>query len=106
MFDFDITQKKHFTGKDGEQSFEDWKRSMGINAEDFPFRVKTGRFSKSGHEIWLSVVSWGFYQGSDWAYYVFISYRQGQGGYTCAYHWDVDEAGKPVGSPRKHEWIN
>jgi len=106
MFEHDITERKHFTGKDGESSYIDWCRKMGINSNAFPFRVKTGKLSRAGSEIWLNVVSWGFYQGSDWSYYVFISYREGTGRNTCAYHWDVDSDGKPVGTPRKHAWSN
>lgn len=106
MFDHDITERKHFTGKDGQQTFDDWKRKMQIPNEDFPFRVKTGKRNRRGAEEWLSVVSWGFYQGSDWAYYIFISYRSNDNQYTCAYHWDVDDHAMPTGKPRKHEWIN
>ena len=104
MFDHEIAEKKHFTGKDGEQTFDMWKSKMQIPKQDFPFRVKTGMRTRSGQEIWLNVVSWGFYQGSDWRFYVFITYRQGSGSYTCAYHWDVDDNGIPIGTPRKHEW--
>lgn len=104
MFDHEITEKKHFTGKDGEQTFIDWLKRMQIQYEDFPFRVKTGRYTKRGSELWMNVVSWGFYQGSDWRWYVFISYRSSDNKLTTAYHWDVDDLGVPVGKPRLHQW--
>jgi len=105
VFDYDITQRKHFTGKDGESSFDQWKRLMGIPEQDFPFKVKTNRFNRSNHLVYANVVSWGFYQGSDWAYYVFITYRTSDNKLTTAYHWDVDENAKPIGTPRKYEWV-
>lgn len=106
MFDYEITQKSHFTGKDGISSYEAWCKGMGINTGDFPFRVKTGTRSRRGAEITMNVQSWGFYQGSDWRYYVFISYRTSDNKMTCAYHWDIDSDGLPTGQPRKHMWSN
>lgn len=106
VFEHQFQTKKQFTGKDGEQSFINWLKHQGINTEDFPFRVKTDRKDRKGFDMWLNVVSWGFYQGSDWRWYHFISYRSSDGRYTCAYHWDSDEQGKPCGTPRVHEWIN
>ncbi len=104
MFDYDISTREHHTGKEGEQSYIAWLKKMHINAEDFPFKVKTGIRDKKGFDIWLNVTSWGFYQGSDWRYYVFISYREGRGRSTMAYHWDVDDNGMPIGKPRQHFW--
>lgn len=106
MFDHEIVDKKHFTGKDGIGSYEDWCRRMKINAEDFPFRLNNFGHTRRGVPTSLSVVSWGFYQGSDWRYYIFITYRSSDNRYTCAYHWDVDDQALPVGTPRKHEWTN
>ena len=106
MFDHEIAEKKHFTGRDGISTYEDWCKKMKINAEDFPFRVKNFGSGRTGKNISLNVVSWGFYQGSDWRFYVFISYRTSDNKTTCAYHWDVDEAGLPIGTPRKHIWSN
>jgi hypothetical protein len=104
MFDYDITQKSHFTGKDGEQSFVDWKKKMGIDGDGFEFRVNAKRTDRRGFAVYFNVVSWGFYQGSDWRWYVFISYRSSDNKTTAAYHWDVDADGKPVGTPRRHVW--
>ena len=106
MFDKQINTKGHFTGKDGEQAFDAWKDAVGIPRENFPFRVKTMKRDRRGRELNLNVVSWGYYQGSDWRYYFFISYARSDRGYTCAYHWDCGDDGFPVGQPRKHEWVN
>ena len=106
LFEHEFAEGKHFTGKDGETTYLDWLKKQNLNAEDFPFRVKTTRFTKRGLPIYLNVVSWGFYQGSDWAWYVFITYRAGSGNYTCAYHWDVDDNAMPIGTPRRYEWVN
>jgi hypothetical protein len=104
MFDYEISQKSHFTGKDGDEVYTDWKRKMGLPLDGFPFRFKGEGYIKLNKDRYMNVVSWGFYQGSDRRYYVFITYRSNDNAYTCAYHWDVDEDGKPVGSPRKHGW--
>jgi len=106
MFDHDIAERKHFTGKDGEASFDQWKRSVGIDENSFPFKVKTGKMSRGNHMIYANVVSWGFYQGSDWRFYLFISYRTSDNKLTTAYHWDVDSDGKATGTPRTHQWCN
>lgn len=106
MFTREINTRKHYTGKDGEDTYLEWCKLQGINAEDFPFRVKTMKTDRKGRHLNMNVVSWGFYQGSDWQYYVFVSYRTSNTNHTCAYHWDVDSEGKPIGTPRKHEWCN
>lgn len=106
MFEYDIAQRSHFTGKDGEQTYLDWCKKMGISSDDFMFRYKDFGRRDNGRSLSLNVVSWGFYQGSDWRYYVFVSYRSSDNKVTVAYHWDVDDHGKPVGSPRKHQWTN
>lgn len=106
MFQHEIAERKHFTGKDGESTYLDWCRKMGIDADNFCFRYKNFRTGRHGEKIGLNVVSWGFYQGSDWRWYVFISYRSGDQKTTVAYHWDVDSDGKPVGTPRKYGWDN
>lgn len=106
MFDYDIMEKKHFTGKDGQESYDAWMKRIGLDTGDFPFRVKTGRFNKAGRAVNMNVVSWGLYQGSDWRWYIFISYRTNDNKLTCAYHWDVDSDGMPIGQPRKHQWNN
>lgn len=106
MFDHEISDRKHYTGKAGIETYTQWCAGMGIDTQDFPFRVKTGRMDKGGREIWLNVVSWGFYQGSDWRFYVFVSYRTSDQRQTVAYHWDVDQGGFPIGTPRKHMWSN
>lgn len=103
MFEHSINQKRHFTGKDGEQTFVNWKRDVGI-PEGFDFRVKATRTDKRGFQVWFNVTSWGFYQGSDWAWYFFISYRSSDGRDTVAYHWDSDESGMVAGEPRRHQW--
>lgn len=106
MFDYEIAEKKHFNKKDGISTYEQWCKDMSINTEDFPFSVKTGKYSRRGSEINMNVVSWGFYQGSDWRWYIFISYRSSDQKSTVAYHWDTDEKGLPVGKPRLHSWVN
>ena len=106
MFEYSIVDRKHYTGKAGIETYTQWCVGMGIDTEDFPFRLKTGRKTRKGHDINLNVVSWGFYQGSDWRYYVFITYRTSDQSMTCAYHWDVDNEGFPCGTPRKHSWAN
>jgi hypothetical protein len=104
MFHYELADRRHFTGKDGEVAFLDWCRKMRIDTNAFPFRFKTDLFKKDGRPLYNSVVSWGFYQGSDWSYYIFISYRTNDNKLTIAYHWDVDEHGMPIGDPRRHVW--
>ena len=106
MFDYDVNTRSHHTAKEGEQSYLAWMKQMGLSRENFPFKVKTNRRDKRGFEVYLNMVSWGFYQGSDWRYYVFITYRSSDQKMTCAYHWDVDENAMPVGTPRMHQWSN
>lgn len=106
MFDYDIQDRKHHTAKEGNEVFTEWLVKMRLDPNAFPFKVKTGRFTRKGYEVFMNVVSWGFYQGSDYRYYVFITYRSSDNVQTCAYHWDVDDSGLPTGTPRKHWWDN
>jgi hypothetical protein len=106
VFEYELADRRTFNGKDGEVTFLDWCRKMRIDTMQFPFRFKTDRFKKGNTPIYKNVVSWGFYQGSDWRYYIFISYRTSDNKVTEAYHWDVDELGMPIGEPRLHKWCN
>ena len=106
MFEHKIHSKQHHTGKEGLESYEHWCKEYNINAEDFPFRVKMQKTDSRGFQLWLNVGSWGFYQGSDWRWYFFVSYHSSDRKMTVAYHWDCGEDGFPTGTPRRHQWVN
>jgi len=106
MFDYDIMETKHFTSKaDGEQSYNNWLKSIGVNQEDFPFTVKTHRFFK-GKPINFHVVSWGAYIGNSGEWIVFIAYRFLPMKHSIQYSWLSIVNGEVMGDPVKREWIN
>lgn len=106
MFELTTWERKHFSAKDGEQTFINWKREQHIEGDGFNFKIDTGKKDKRGFKVYFNAVSWGFYQGSDWRWYTFISYRSSDNKITVAYHWDVDSDGKATGTPRRHQWSN
>lgn len=106
MFEFEVVEKRHFTSKEGEESFRNWKAANNISVDNFDFRIDAGRTDRRGFKVYWNVVSWGFYQGSDWSWYLFISWRSSDQKATMAYHFDVDEQGKAIGTPRIHHWSN
>lgn len=106
MFTHDIANKQQFTQKEGEQTFENWKREAGYKDGEFPFSFKNFRKNSRGKLINLNVVSWGFYENTSGEWVVFISYRSTDNKYTCAYHWNTDDFGQIHGEARKLEWTN
>lgn len=105
MFGNDISQRSHFTSKyDTETAYYEFIKRCYINAEDFPFKVKTGRLH-AGKEVVFSVVSWGSYEVLN-GWRVFVAYRFPSMKHTVQYTWHVGSGGLPVGKPEKNEWIN
>jgi hypothetical protein len=105
MFENDIISNKHFTSKaDTKSSYTDFLLRMYINAEDFPFEVKTGKLY-DGREVIFQVRSWGYYQASNWNYICFVAYYCPLVKHTVQYSWACNAGGLPVGEPHKYEWI-
>lgn len=106
MFGRSLATAKHYTAREGQEAYENWLVANDLNAENFPFKVKTGKLRRDGVEITMRVESWGFYQNANWEWVCFICYRANDKRYTCAYHWYTNEDGKPYGEARKLEWVN
>ncbi len=102
----DITSTKFFSSKaDGVTSYETWCNAAGINSQDFPFTVKTGR-KYSGTAVTFNITSWGCYENADREWVIFIAYYAAKPKHTSQYSWVVGADGKIQGTPRLYEFIN
>lgn len=105
MFDYDITETKHFTSKaDGEQAYRNWVEAVGLRLEDFPFNVKSTKMFKN-KPIIFHVCSWGAYIGGNGEWIAFIAYRFNGMRHVVQYSWTKIVSGTVVGQPTKNEWI-
>lgn len=105
MFTHDFASVKHYTSKiDGQTSYENFCAMAGINAEDFLFMVKTGRFFK-GKPINFTITSWGSYVNASGDFVIFVAYYSAPVKHTIQYSWGVGEDGRVNGVPRKYEFI-
>jgi len=106
MFGYDMAQTKHFTRKaDSVESYRQWLLAVGIDEDQFPFSVKTGRFYKN-KPINFHVASWGAYIGNSGEWIVFIAYGFDAMRHSIQYSWLNHKDGKVTGNPVKREWIN
>jgi hypothetical protein len=105
MFTHDITLTKHYTTQsDGEQAFYGFCDLAGIDKENFPFKVNTGRMHKGKEKI-FTITSWGSYINASDEYVIFVAYYSPAMKHTSQYSWSMSEHGKVEGIARKYEFI-
>jgi hypothetical protein len=90
---------------DASSTYSQFLLDVGLNAEDFPFKLKTGRMHK-GKEIIFTIRSWGGYESSKGLWLLFIAYYNPSMKHIVQYTWSYDENGLVFNKPNKHEWIS
>lgn len=105
MFDYDIQRAEHFTDRtESVEAYKEWAGRVGIDTEDFPFKVNSGKFFK-GKPINHNIRSWGSYPNDNGVWIVFVAYYSAPMKHTTQYAWRCDENGMVTGDPKKFEWI-
>lgn len=92
------------TKGDKVEAYRDFLERMYINAEDFPFTVKTGK-KFNGKPVTFTVASWGYYETAKGDWRIYVCYRFNAMKHTVQYTWHVGSGGLAFGKPEKYEWI-
>jgi len=105
MFDHNMLNYTDFaTRDDAASTYHQFLLDVGINAEDFPFKLKTGKLHK-GKEIIFTIRSWGGYESSKGLWVVFVAYYYAPMKHLVQYSWPYDEQGLIFTEATKNSWI-
>lgn len=94
MIDANVIARSHFTKQsDGESSYYQFLRTVGLQSEGLPFRFD-GTTDKHGKNTRFTAASWGGYVNADNEWVVFVSWRNNALKETKVIHWTWDSENK------------